>query len=158
MECGSENEVNALATLSGIFMPALLPPCSTLYEDGPSFPHLMEVSPGGFITVCSLESYYQPCAIEHENLVVEIKCPYPQVNTLQVHYEIPDYYGLQLMAEMKVKNTLKALYCSCSKESTTFILLDFSPTLWHEVWCLIEELYGECIPRSQSQMQILRKC
>ena len=83
IDYGSENEVNALATLSGIFMPALLPPCSTLYEDGPSFlgsnevPHFMEVSPDGFITVCSLESCYQPCAIQHENLVVEIKCPYP---------------------------------------------------------------------------------
>ena len=83
MEYGSENEVNALATLSGIFMPAFLPPCSTLYEDGPYFlgsnevPHLMEVSPDGFTTLCSLESCYQPCAIQHENLVVEIKCPYP---------------------------------------------------------------------------------
>ena len=150
---GSENEVNALATLSGIFMPALLPPCSTLYEDCPSFlgsneaPHLMEVSPDGFITVCSLGSCYQPCTIQHEYLVVEIKCSYPQVNTLPVHYEIPYYYGLQLLAEMKVKNTSKALYCSYSKESTTFILLDFSPTLWHEVWCLIEELYGGMHPQ-----------
>ena len=98
MEYGIENEVNALATLSGIFMPALLPPCSTLYEDGPSFlgsnevPHLMEVSPDGFITVCSLESCYQPCSIQHENLVVEIKCPYQQVNILPVHSEIPYYY------------------------------------------------------------------
>ena len=141
MEYGSENEVNALGTLSASFMPACLPLCSTLYEDGPSFlgsnevPHLMEVSPDGFITACSLESCSQPCTIQHENLVEEIKYPYPQANTLPVHYEIPYYYGLWLLAEMKVKNTLKALYCSHNNESTTFILLDFSPTLWHEVWC-----------------------
>ena len=48
---------------------------------------------------------------------------------------------------MKVKNTLKALNCSYNKESTTFILLDFSPTLWYEVWCLIEELCGGIHPQ-----------
>ena len=42
MKYGSENEVNALAALSGIFMPALLPHCSTLFEDGPSFWVLMK--------------------------------------------------------------------------------------------------------------------
>ena len=113
-----------------------------MYEDDPSFlgsnevPHLMEVSPDGFITVYSLETCYQPCAIQYKNLVVEIKCPYPQVNTLPVHYKIPYYYGLQLLAEMKVKNKSKPHYCSYNKESTTLILLDFSPALWDEVWYL----------------------
>ena len=49
--------------------------------------------------------------------------------------------------KVKVKNTLKGLYCSYSKASTTFILLDFSPTLCHDVWCLIEELYGGTRPQ-----------
>ena len=84
MEYGSENKVNALATLLGIFMPALLPPCSTLFEDGPSFlgsnevPHFMEVSPDGFIMVCSLESCYQPCKVvyNHKSTLYQIIIKY----------------------------------------------------------------------------------
>ena len=62
---------------------------------------------------------------------------------------------------MKVKNTLKTLYCSYSKESTTFILLDFSPTLWHEVWCLIEEMYGRMHPqksKSNANFKEILRC
>ena len=83
LDYGRRNEINVLATLSGLFMPALLPNCATLYEEGPNFLHstqvhnFMEVSPDGFMGTCSMDECYQPCSISYDSWVVEVKCPFP---------------------------------------------------------------------------------
>ena len=136
MEYGSENEANAIATLSGIFMPALLPHCSTIYEEGCYFlsstqiEKMMEVSPDGFIATCNNQECYNPYELPHESLVVKVKCPFPNEDLLPIHYEVPQYYMLQLLAEMKAKNVTTALYVSYSKQSTAFIKISFSWDIW----------------------------
>ena len=66
MKYGSENEIMHCQLCQEFSCQHFFHPCSTLYEDGPSFlglgsnevPHLMKVSSDGFITVCTLESCY----------------------------------------------------------------------------------------------------
>ena len=58
LDFGNKNEINAIATLVSVLMPALLPECSTFYEVGLKFIsgitcnniHLIEVSADGLIT------------------------------------------------------------------------------------------------------------
>ena len=55
---GTETEVHAIATVFGLLLPALLPPCCTFIEVGPHFvntperQHMLEVSAGGIIKCC----------------------------------------------------------------------------------------------------------
>ena len=48
-------QINALGTIASILMPALLPNCATLYEEGPTVmdgrvkDHMITISPDGFI-------------------------------------------------------------------------------------------------------------
>lgn len=73
----------------------------------------------------------------HNDYLVEFKCPYPNNDMLPVHYEIPVYYAIQLLAGMKVKNVSKALYASFSKSSTAVILLKFQENVWNKIFGLI---------------------
>jgi hypothetical protein len=164
MDHGSQNEINGIATLVSTIMPALFPSCALLYEEGLSFmdsaniQRLMAVSPDGYIGVCSTpECCYQPSALFHKPCVVEVKCPFPNELRLPVHYTIPAYYAVQIMAEMKVKRTTTAIYCSYSKDSTTFIQLELDENLWQEIWTLIEELYGSSKPRKQQKVPPYKK-
>ena len=55
IQFGTENEINAIASVVGLLMPALLPSCSTFFEVGPQFIHgvhrenLIKVSADGII-------------------------------------------------------------------------------------------------------------
>ena len=163
MEYGTSNEISGLATLAAIFMPALLPPCCILYEEGssflgtPSFPTLMEISPDGYIKpTCNHPDMCGYCqsAIGHKAITVEIKCPYPHENedVLPVHYHIPTYYAIQLLSQMKAKDTTSAIYVCYSKESSTFFLLDFDENIWDQMWKLVVELFGSTRPTKQTKV------
>ena len=55
MEHGSKNKINAVATVTGILMPALLPVCTHFFEDGANFldgdncQKLVEISSDGML-------------------------------------------------------------------------------------------------------------
>ena len=55
MQHGTVNEVNGIATLVGLFMPAMMPSCCKYVEDGANFvngisiPKLLEISTDGLL-------------------------------------------------------------------------------------------------------------
>jgi hypothetical protein len=164
MDHGTQNEIHGIATLASVVMPALFPHCAVLYEEGLSFVHsplrpcLMAVSPDGYIGVCNnSETCYHPSALFHMPTAVEVKCPYPNENQLPVHYDIPTYYAIQLLAEMKCKGTTSAIYCSYSEESTTVIHLHFDDKVWDRIWKLIETMYGSPIPTREKTVPSYKK-
>ena len=75
---------------------------------------MIEDSPDGYIAVGNYE-----CEGEHkyQDMVLELKCPYPDESKVNVHYKIPVYYTTQLLCHMKAKEVgmhhiqSKALYC-----------------------------------------------
>ena len=88
---------HVLATVVSIIMPALLPSNTILLEHGPHFIHgdnrrdMLEISPDGFIAMPQngIENTF---GMVNENLAIEVKCSFPQENSLPVHYKIPVYY------------------------------------------------------------------
>ena len=153
LKYGSDNEINSLATLVATVMPSLLSPCCIMYEEGVSFvgtdniPQFMEVSPDGVIKpTCNYAHDCGYCTSDmgHKVLTVEVKCPYQNKdeNSLPVHYQIPTYYAIQLLCQMKAKETTAAIYVCYSKESSTIFLLEFDQEVWEKVSYITLELYG----------------
>ena len=78
-----------------------------------------------------------------ENLAIEVKCPFPQENSLPVHYKIPVYYACQLFSIMKIKEINKIWYISYCKESTAVIELKFDDEVWEQMFTQLKLLYDK---------------
>ena len=85
---------------------------------------------------------------------LELKCPYPVENTMCVHYNIPVYYALQLLCQMKVKNMQKCWYVSYSSDSVVVLELKFQDEIWEKMFGKMKELYDkESIPIPKRKVQ-----
>ena len=129
---------HALATVASIIMPALLPSNTILLEQGPHFIHgdnrrdMLEISPDGFIAMPK-DGIENAFGMVNENLAIEVRCPFPQENSIPEHYKIPVYYACQLLSVMKVKEINKIWYISYCKESTAVIELKFDDEVWEQM-------------------------
>ena len=143
MKHGVDNEKNAIATLVGMFLPLYYPYLS-YYEEGAhkiaghSGKDMFLVSPDG-----SVGRPQTPADVIHQqNLVCEVKCPYPNKHTTPVHYKIPERYIPQLLCEMKAIGVDTCIYLSWSRSSSTVFLVKFNQLLWDEIAAECEEIYG----------------
>ena len=131
-------QINGIATLIGLFMPAYFLECAKYVEDGCNFINdqkidkLMEISTDGVIKLCkNKDSCYSTITnMEDCDMIVEIKCSYPNNHNLPVHYSLPKKYVTQMLAGMKCKRSLNCIYVCYSKESTTFFKCKFNNDLW----------------------------
>ena len=157
MKHGMDNEIHGVATLTGIFMPAFMPPCCKFIEDGANFIHgkdthrLIEVSTDGLLKCKKHEGNNKECLCDnswsHSNMIIEIKCPFPNERNVPIHYEIPDRYVTQILAGMKAKNVNECIYVSYSEESTTFFKCSFDRELWREIYHNITNIYDIEYPK-----------
>ena len=93
---GTETEVHAIATVVGLILPALLPPCCTFIEVGPRFVNTqnrqckLEVSADGLLK-CHYGDNICPngCSAGSNGLTVEIKCPVLDSPYYNYRYCIP---------------------------------------------------------------------
>ena len=108
----------------------------------------MEVSTDGVIKLCkNKDSCYSTITnMEDCDMIVEIKCSYPNNHNLPVHYSLPKKYVTQMLAGMKCKRSLNCIYVCYSKESTTFFKCKFDNDLWKILWLETKDLYDtdEC--------------
>lgn len=95
LEFGSHNEINAIATLVYLIMPALLPSCQYFFfEVGPNCINGTQES--HFIKV-SAEGKYRT----HNKIAVEAKCLFPSDDVHKFpYYKVPIYYVQQLLCEL----------------------------------------------------------
>ena len=150
IEFGSENEVNGVATLVGILIPALLPSCHEYYEVGPIFidgsdkKKLIEVSSDGLIQCANGSENCTTCTAQnHTRIGVEVKCVYPDEEFPKFpHYQLPVRYVTQVLSEMKALDVEKLWLISFTLESVTLIEVTFDPVLWNRLLKLCEEKYG----------------
>ena len=87
--------------------------------------------------------------LEHSDAIVEVKCLFPNMFAVNVHYELPIHYMTEILARMKCENVLKCIYISYSKESSTFFKCTFDDELW---------AYYGCTYRTCMMLQIPRTC
>ena len=117
-------------TVASIILPALLPKGTVLYEEGVNFIHgenreyMIEDSPDSSIIIPVVGG---DC---NDDIALEIKCPYPDDTTLDVHYKIPVYYAVQLLCHMKSKDMNRCWYTSYSEQSVVVLELK----MWEDVW------------------------
>ena len=88
-------------------------------------------------------------------MALEMKCPYNPIHNkemLTVQYKCPDYYICQVMSEMKSTNCNTCIFASCSPESVVMSYIDFSETLWTEIWNLSMKLYNSPNPKMPDRL------
>ena len=146
-------QINALATVAGIFMPAFFPRCHILHEveslhiAAPYFPNFLEVSPDGVIKcVQNCGNCRNLMEVPIGTMCLELKCPYTPIHDkklLPVQYNPPQYYCCQLLSQMRATNTDIMLFGSCSPESMAISFVDNCKKTWRPLWGLARELYAD---------------
>ncbi len=148
MNYGTENEVHAIATLTGIVLPFLYP--DLMYVEEGSYtlggtqdtPPFMYISPDG-----SLQQKMQGSQSLQESDAVfacEFKCPSVSKYKLPVYYEVPHYYVCQLLSEMAALKTKQLIFLSYSKTSATVFLVHFDDDLWNVISHKAKNIY-QCL-------------
>ena len=144
MQYGSEQEINAIATLVAKVLPVYFPDMCFCEEGCYVLPNSngaskFAVSPDGSIrknvTVDNITSYIPVMG-------VEIKCPYPEkIYSAPVHYEIPQYNILQILSEMVALNVGSLLFVSYSNQTSVVFIAQFDSELWACIWSVVSDLY-----------------
>ena len=162
LDFGSKNEINAMATLMSVIMPALLPSCYTLYEVGMQFIHgrnlrnLIEVSADGLIK-CRNGSNCTNVNIgvrqAHKTIVAEAKCIFPSDDFPKFpHYKLPIWHVPQCLCEIVAYNADELWLISFTIYSVTLIIVYFDQELWKKLLELAEDKYGVDIPKLPTKL------
>lgn len=149
LQHGKVNEIHGLATLVGAILPALRPNCQRLFEVGAYFihspirQHMLEVSPDGVIMCTEGNQCTHQDDENHKKIAVEIKCPFNEDDELNApHYDVPQYYVAQLLAEMSALDTQELYFISWTHRSTTLNLVRYDEHLFKDMLSVADELYG----------------
>ena len=114
MDHGVKNEINCVATLVTKVLSVYFPELSFKKEGC-----IIEELYGSVFFVCSSDG---SCGIGGDSnpvLAYKFQCPMPgNTHATSVHYKIPIYYAVQLLAEMNTQQTGILLYMSYSEQST----------------------------------------
>ena len=129
MVFGVANEINAVATTVSKIMPLYYPELSMFEEGCKGIMHgdspFMIVSPDG-----SLRATRESAPV----LMYETKCRSPKSQVMPVYYQLPKYYVLQVLSEMKAYSCDKLLFTCWSPKSTIALEVSFSEQIWQQAW------------------------
>ena len=117
-------QLQGIGTIAGVILPALYTRCTFLEEvgaytlDGDEIRNLLVDSPDGYIRIDHKPNLPNCChpddfGFNNLDMTLEIKSPYPDPKSMPVHYSVPKYYILQMLANMKVTNLERNVYVSC---------------------------------------------
>lgn len=134
MTHGTENEVNAAATMLGKVLPMF---ClnEKLYEEGyvciksKDNESFMVVSPDGSIRTTD--------KLESTTMAIEYKCP-----VYDVQKNFPERYLLQCLSEIEALNVDSLLYLSWRPDISTVFKVNKNEPLFNEAFSLAENIYG----------------
>ena len=123
IQFGTNNEINAIATLVCKIMPLYCP--NTCYTEFGC--HVIDYKGKPFCVV-SPDGAIRESQVSEPIFGVEVKCRRKRVNHLvsPVYYTIPEYYILQIMLEMKALNTESLLFLCWSEESCVCMKVSFN--------------------------------
>ena len=158
LDYGTENEIHAVTTLVGLILPALRPPCFSVYELGSfsidgQIQNLLVVSPDG-LAQCSQgdtcqykESYPQI----HQKLAIEYKCIFQSENSPNYpSYELPVHHVPQVLCTMAVLECSHLLLIAFTPSSVSVIIVEFDEVLWNKLWskaCILFDMENPPMPK-----------
>ena len=148
MKHGTENEINALATLVGKVVPSLYPNLCFVeegfYEMTTENQPFFIVSPDGSLRSSPLGDI---------KCMLEFKCPFPGKKfTTDVFYELPVRYVPQLLAEMNIGDAPEMLLLCWSDESSTLFRVLFDESLWLDILTACGNIYCIDKPRRPARL------
>lgn len=134
-DMGNKNEIHGI---TAILVPALLPPCMQVVEDGCSFLHgdiipiLLEVSTDGYIE-CQKGYHCRDCNTNapfgHYRCTIEIKYITDDMK-IAYRYNIPIYHATQMICQMHVKKVIEGWYVLVSERMVILITLKYNKKIW----------------------------
>ena len=134
---GSENEINAISTLIGLLMPALLPSCHAFFEVGPKFIHgvhkkdFIEVSGDGIIQ-CTKGDACEKKKLNprrHKRIAVEAKSIFPSEDMPKFpNYKLPVRHVPQCLSEIVAYEADELWLIAFTPYSVTLIIVYFDQT------------------------------
>ena len=142
MKYGSEQEINAIATLVGKFLPVFEP--SLIYLEEGCYKKSIGNGPNEVPIVISPDGSLRNSADSAASFGIECKCPFPgKLFTTPVYYKIPKYYVTQVLAEMFSLDCTELYFICYSKESSTVFNVRFCPDLWRDLENETVTIYGQ---------------
>ena len=157
MEHGTNNEKNILVTLTGLIIPAFLPPCYAFFEVGAKFisgsscRDKVEVSGDGILKCTEGDN----CLNNHEkeNILIEIKSPFPtKENPHVTTYDIPVRYIPQLLCEMEVWESSELWLLCGTTESVTLFQCYHDKPLLEKLFSMKDDLYASEKPNIPTRL------
>ena len=154
-------QLQGIGTIAGVILPTLYTRCTFLEEvgaytlDGDEIRNLLVNSPDGYIRIDHKPNLLNCChpdvfGFNNLDMTLELKSPYPDPKSMPVHYSVPKYYILQILAHMKVTNLERNLYVSCGPKSVTVIEARFAPGLWNDLWYRIKVFLDKKRPAARN--------
>ncbi|MEW8545065.1 MAG: YqaJ viral recombinase family protein, partial [Candidatus Thiodiazotropha sp.] len=147
MDYGVRHEPDAIATLVGRVLPAFFPDlvyveegCATISEENCPF-YLS--SPDGSI---------RQSPADQAQFMYETKCKPPNDQTTSVYYEIPKYYVMQILGEMRSYECERLLFTVWSEQSTVVFETSFCEEIWDMAWNECCKIYDVNCPRRPSKV------
>ena len=146
---GKKFEKKAVATLVGLLIPALFPPCHKLFEVGPVYgdseyrERMLEVSADGLLK-CDMGGGNCPhaCDTGDKTYVIEIKSPVSENIFYNYKYCIPKRYVPQVLCEQFIHTAFKGLFITCTEESVILNSVDENIDLWNKLAEIVFDIYG----------------
>ena len=163
---GSENEINAISTLIGLMMPALLPSCHSSFKVGPKFIHgvhrknFIEVSGDGIIQ-CTKGDACEKKKLNprrHKRIAVEAKSIFPSEDMPKFpYYKLPVRHVPQCLSEIVAYEADELWLIAFTLYSVSLIIVYFDQTLWDKLLNLAEEKYGVAKPVLPTRLHVNSK-
>ena len=135
---GTQNEINALATVVSKFVPVYYPG-HYCREDGCSVSRI-----GDARIVVSGDGTLVRHSDDVGEVSLELKCPVPgKLFTTDHAYELPKRYSTQVLSQMALKNNESYLNACYTPHSTTFITGVFDLELWSNISNITSDMYRD---------------
>ena len=160
LQYGQDNEKHGIANITGAFLPAFKSNCFSYMEVGPTFltvcgkANFIEVSPDGVIRCLNGEECENNSSTgKHHVMPVEVKCVYPDSSKpLQPHYNLPQRYIPQCLAEMAAYSSPDLWLVSFTENSCALFVLRFHNDLWEKITKVAHELHGGEKPKVPTKL------
>ena len=161
MDYGTENEIHAIATLVALILPAVRPPCFSVYELGSfsindNIENVLITSPDGLAQCSQGENceYKQLHTHIHNKIGIEYKCTFQSDKSTKSpnypSYELPVRHVPQVLSTMAVLDCSQLLLITFTPTSVSVIIVDFDPELWNKLWskvCFLFDSKNPSIPK-----------
>ena len=144
-------QTDAIATMVGLVLPALYPPCHCFVDCGPIYIHskecinMLEVTVHGMVTCRWMEGTCPyDCDDDHDNrkYIIRLNIDLPSDNVCETKYDVPKDVATEVLAGMFAHNLDKALYVTVTKDAVTVVELLGLQSIWDDELSIMVDLCG----------------